>query len=76
MDTVTYPSDVVQQECASHWLTLKVDVSVRGDLTSTCGVHGIPASLALDSSARVLGEILGFVEADAFASQLLRLRPH
>ena len=47
MDTVTYPSDVVQQECASHWLTLKVDVSVRGDLTSTCGVHGIPASLFL-----------------------------
>jgi len=74
MDTVTYPSEVVQRECEANWLTLKLDVSQRSDLAAMCRVHGIPTAVAIDSSGNLLGKVIGFVEPTSFAARLLQLR--
>jgi thioredoxin-related protein len=39
-----------------------------------CGIHGIPAVVAVDGSGKVLGTVLGYVEPKQFAKQLLQLR--
>ena len=75
MDTVTYPSQIVQGECAAHWLRLRIDVGEREELAAACGVEAIPAAVALDATGSVRGTILGFVEPEPFARQLLQLRP-
>ncbi|HIE71465.1 MAG TPA: thioredoxin [Planctomycetes bacterium] len=74
MDTVTYPHELVQNECQEHWLTIKIDVDQRSDVAAMCGIHGIPAVVAVDGSGKVLGTVLGYVEPKQFAKQLLQLR--
>lgn len=74
MDTVTYPSKVVQSQLQTHWLTIKIDVDQRTDIADTCNIHGIPAVVAISPDGNVLGKVLGFVEPTSFAAQLLQLR--
>jgi len=74
MDTVTYPSERVQQELKANWTTIKIDVAQREHVAGICGIHAIPTVLALHPDGRVAGRILGFVAPNVFASQLTELR--
>lgn len=74
MDAVTYPNERVKQEIATHWLAAKVDVSTNKVTATRFGVSAIPVAVAITGEGKVLGRILGFVDPEPFAGELVKLR--
>ena len=74
MDAVTYPEQSVQNELNGYWLTVKIDVEQREGVADRLGVKAIPTAIAIDPDGNLLGELLGFIDAETFAPTLAKLR--
>ncbi|MFT5198452.1 MAG: thioredoxin-like negative regulator of GroEL [Planctomycetota bacterium] len=73
MDTVTYPSPVMQTEL-QNWVFLQVNVDDHPEMQTYFGVSSIPVAVVMNASGEEAARWSGFEEADVMAAALAALR--